>query len=115
MKLSFKFEEYLEADDSLLPCVIQEIEDKNADIDDDEKAAACKPIPICSEAVQCLDMYHLFHNGVPDQSCQKPLGTRTFYPLLPVNQDSKSVILFYSMDCACIYSCKFLSYGYLVR
>jgi hypothetical protein len=58
MKLAFTFEECLEADDSLLPCAVQEIEDKNTDIDDEEEAAASKPILNCSEAVPCLDMYH---------------------------------------------------------
>jgi hypothetical protein len=68
MKLSFTFEEYLEADDSILPCAVQEIEDKNTDIDDEEEAATCKPVPNCSEAVQCLDTYHLFLSCIPDMS-----------------------------------------------
>jgi hypothetical protein len=66
IKLSFTFEEYLEAGDRLLPCAVQEIEDKNTDIDDEEEAAACKRIPSCSEAVQCLDIFHLFLSGIPD-------------------------------------------------
>jgi hypothetical protein len=41
----------LEADDNLLPCTVQEIEDHNTDIDDEEEAAACKPIPNFRETV----------------------------------------------------------------
>jgi hypothetical protein len=69
MNVRFAFEEYVDADDNLLPCAVQEtgnlcIEDKNTETDDDdEETAACKPIPKCSEAMQCLDTYLHFLNA----------------------------------------------------
>jgi hypothetical protein len=74
MNVTFTFEEYVEADDNLLPSTVQEIddlctEDKNTEIDDEdeeEEAAACKPIPKCSEAMQCLETYRHFLGGIPD-------------------------------------------------
>jgi hypothetical protein len=58
---------------SLLPCAVQETdnlctEDKNTEIDDkneDMDTAVCKPIPKCSEAMQCLDTYYHFLRGFP--------------------------------------------------
>jgi hypothetical protein len=94
MKVSFTFEEYPEADDNLLPCAVQEIEDHNTDTNDEEEAAACKPIPNCRATVQCLDTYHLFLSGIPDVSeLSETSGTRKFYPIMAVHQDSKSVFL----------------------
>jgi hypothetical protein len=66
MNVIFTSEEYVEADDNLLPCAGQETddlctEDENAETDvEDEEAAACKPVPKCSEAMQCLDTYLYF-------------------------------------------------------
>lgn len=99
MKLSFTFEEYLEADDHLLPCAVQEIEDKTTDTDDEEETAAYKPIPKhCNVWIHANSSLVAF---LAYQSCQKPLGTRKFYPILPVNQDFKSIVQVYFMDNAC--------------
>jgi hypothetical protein len=71
MNLILAFEKYAEADDNLLPCAVQEIddlctEDKNTEIDDEEEeAAAFKPVPVCSEAMKCLDTYHNFLSSIP--------------------------------------------------
>jgi hypothetical protein len=62
------FEEYVEADDSLLYAVqkivlktrIQKLVLRK------REAAVCKLIPKCSEAIQCFGMYHHFLRGVSD-------------------------------------------------
>jgi hypothetical protein len=54
MNVILAFEKYAEADDNVLPCAVQEIdvlctEDKDTNIDDEEEeAAACKPVAMCS-------------------------------------------------------------------
>jgi hypothetical protein len=68
----FICEEYAEADDNLIPFVVQETdnlctEDKNTETDDEEEdTVTCKSIPKYSEAMQCLDVYHHFLSGIPD-------------------------------------------------
>jgi hypothetical protein len=70
--VTFISEDYVEADDNLLPCVVQEIDglctdNNNTGTDnEEEEAAACKPFPKCSEAMRCLDTYHHFLRGIPD-------------------------------------------------
>jgi hypothetical protein len=74
MNVTLTFKEYVQADDNLLPCAVQEldnlcIEDKNTQTDDneeEEEAAAYSPIPKCSQAMQCLDTYRNFLSGIPD-------------------------------------------------
>jgi hypothetical protein len=72
--VTFRSEEYVEVDDSLLPCAVQETdnlctEDKNTETDDkneDMDTELCKPIPQCSEVMQCLDIYCHFLRGIPE-------------------------------------------------
>jgi hypothetical protein len=74
MNVTFTFKEYAQAEDNLLPCAVQElddlcIEDKNTQTDDneeEEEAAAYTPIPKCSEAMHCLDTCGNFLGGIPD-------------------------------------------------
>jgi hypothetical protein len=71
MNVILTFEKYAEADDNLLLCAVQEIddlctEDKNTEIDyEGEEAAACKPVPMCSEPMKFLDTYHHFLSSNP--------------------------------------------------
>lgn len=74
MNVTLTFEQYLQADDNLLACAVQEIdnigiEDKNTAADDEveeEEAAVFIPIPKCSESSQCLIKYWYFLSGISD-------------------------------------------------
>jgi hypothetical protein len=66
-------EEYVQDDDILLPCAVLETDDhctevKNTDTAEEKEGmkAVCKPVPECSEAMQCLDINCHFLSGIPD-------------------------------------------------
>jgi hypothetical protein len=70
--VTFTFEEYAEADNSLLPCTFQETDDiyieykKTKTDDEEDEVAVCKSIHKYSEAMLYLDTHHHFYSGIPD-------------------------------------------------
>jgi hypothetical protein len=71
INMTFMLEEHVQSDDSLPSCAVQEVgnlwtEDKTTETDDEEGEAGCKHISKCSEAFQCMNIYHCFHVDIPD-------------------------------------------------
>jgi len=78
-KITFTSEEDLHAEDNLLSCAVQEIDElcykkgveaKNKENYEKEAALVYRSFATCSKAMQCLDTYHYFHS-CKYQNCAK--------------------------------------------